>query len=144
MSHEHETLDAEPANAVTEPTPTPRSEAEPDFITRARRIFRGDIRPDDYTPVPPEVQAAVDSCHTPEHAAKFWVARQNTLNDWTLSFLYGEIGPVFCRETEQGVIVIAVGLERIRAILDHFPHREQRTGFSHTHAFPWQSPGLMR
>ena len=136
MPHEHETLDAEPANAVDHTPIAP----EPDFIVRARRILSGDIRPDDYLPVPPEVQAEFDRSFNPETAEYFAPFRRHTLNNWTLSFYYGDIGPVLSRESELGVIVIAVGLEQMRAVLDLFPRREQRAGFSHNHAFPWQSP----
>src|SRR5690348_4599871 len=55
MSHEHETLtDGSPA--TTEPAP---GEGEPAFLARARRILGGDVRPEDYLPVTPEVQARV-------------------------------------------------------------------------------------
>jgi len=49
----------EPPPAAPHPTDTP-APAEPAFLARARRTLAGDVRPEDYLPVPDSVREAID------------------------------------------------------------------------------------
>ncbi len=77
-------------------------------------------RPRGLLPVPPEVEAAIakeearlarekNIVMTPE-------ARQRAINAWTLEYYY-DGHYVACRDTMQGVEVLAVGLEEIGPLL---------------------------
>jgi hypothetical protein len=109
------------------------------MLARAKRILSGDIRPEDYLHTPDEV---ADTVH--EMLAQFGegqVSREFTrrmLNDWTLSFHYGG-QHILCKETEQGVIVLALG-EQIRAFHKEFPSHDDCPGVVGTVPWPWQSP----
>lgn len=140
MSHAHETPTAG-RPAADEPT----QRREPEFLARARRILGGDIRPDDYLPVTPEVESPVarDFAFAADHvrkrveagrapagstfdpSARFdgvgltLAARQR--NDYLLSVHYAEQYLAYV-EDEQGVIVLAVGPEQTGALIDAFPY----------------------
>jgi hypothetical protein len=145
MSHEHETPTAAGTGAGE---PTPHDGPEAAFLARARRILTGNIRPDDYLPVTPEVESRVarDFAFAAEHLrnkalavgrepaafdpnARFdgvgltLAARQR--NDYLLSVHFAEQN-VACIENEQGVIVLAVGLEQTGALLDAFPYEQRK------------------
>ncbi len=122
------------------PDPAAPPAAEPAFLARARRILGGDVRPDDYLPVTPEVQAGVDLdlAFLAEHVRKQFEAGRipeafgvhpatavRQRNDRLLSFHHGGQN-VACLEDENGVIVLAVGLEQGRAILDAFPYEVRK------------------
>ena len=141
MSHDHETP-ADGSPAATEPAP---EKGEPPFLTRARRILGGDIRPEDYLPVTPEVETRVarDLAFAADHMKKAQaagraspdlvfdpngrfdgvgltlVARQR--NQWLLSLHYGGQNIAYI-ESEVGIIVLAVGLEQGGALIDAFPY----------------------
>jgi hypothetical protein len=114
--------------------------AEPAFLARARRVLAGDIRPEDYLPVTPEVRDRVerDLAYIREHVrraaeagripAAFEPAESTAVrqrNDWLLSFHHGGQN-VACIENDTGVIVLAVGLEQGRAIIDAFPYEQRK------------------
>jgi hypothetical protein len=130
------------ANTLTpEPQTSPANEAasvgsEPAFLTRARRILAGTIHPDDYLPVTPEVQAAVDRdmAFVREHIKNAAVSGRirevyepdpavpiRQRNDWLLSFHHGGQN-IACIENDTGVIVLAVGLEQTGALLNAIPY----------------------
>jgi hypothetical protein len=134
MSHEHETPTSGPGAGPTaeEPSATLRPEMRPDFLDRASRILSGDVRPDDYLPGTPEVEARVqrDLAFATDHIRKIRAAavveidpsvpiRQR--NDWLLSLYYGGQNIAYI-ENDSGVIVLAVGLEQGAALLDAFPY----------------------
>lgn len=144
MSHDHESP-ADGVSAVTDPVPAPR--AEPDFLARARRILGGDVRPDDYLPVTPEVEARVErdfafaadhikkahaagripavfdvDATTPEFDVPYSIRQRN---EWLLSLYYGGQNIAYI-ENQKGVIVLAVGLEQGGALLDAFPYEQRK------------------
>ena len=114
------------------------------------RILRGDVRPEDYLPVTPEVESRVarDFAFATEHVRKrveagrlpagsafepnarfdgvglTAAARQR--NQWLLSLHHGGQNIAYI-EDENGVIVLAVGLEEGGALIDAFPY-ELRKG----------------
>ena len=133
MSHDHEY----PADGTAPgATALALTEAEPEFLARARRILGGDIRPDDYLPVTPEVEARVarDLAFDADHVQKQFelgripaafeidpsvAIRQR--NDWLLSLHYGGQNVAYI-ENNVGVIVLAIGLEQGGDLLDAFPY----------------------
>jgi hypothetical protein len=143
MTHEHET----PAEAATAPgdAPEPRPELRPGFLDRAHRILSGDVRPEDYLPVTPEVEAYVArdlaflGAHVNKQAAVGRIpaaveidpagrfdgqgltlfARQR--NQWLLSVYHGGQNVAYL-ENEAGVIVLGVGLEEGGALIRTFPY----------------------
>jgi hypothetical protein len=147
MSHEHETLTDLPA-AADAPEEV-RPEARPDFLERARRILGGDIRPEDYLSVTPEVQARVarDLAFCADHLKKAQAAGRapadvafdpngrfdgvgltlaaRQRNQWLLSLHYGGQN-IACIEDETGVIVLAVGLEQSAAVINAFPYEQRK------------------
>jgi hypothetical protein len=149
VSHEHETPTDGSATAPEAPSGEVRPEARPDFLDRARRILAGDIRPDDYLPVTPEVEARVarDLAFAADHVQKRRDAKGISTafeidprarfdefslsvgaiqrNQWLLSLYYGGQN-IACIENEQGVIVLAVGLEQSAAVINAFPYEQRR------------------
>ena len=145
MSHDHESPADGSTSAVTDPVPAPP--AEPDFLERARRILGGDVRPDDYLPVTPEVEARVErdfafaadhikkahaagripavfdvDATTPEFDVPYSIRQRN---EWLLSLYYGGQNIAYI-ENEKGVIVLAVGLEESAAVIDAFPYEQRK------------------
>ena len=138
------------ASAEAEREPDRRAGPRPDFLSRAERILRGDVRPEDYLPVTPEVESRVarDFAFATEHVRKrveagrlpagsafepnarfdgvglTAAARQR--NQWLLSLHHGGQNIAYI-EDENGVIVLAVGLEEGGALIDAFPY-ELRKG----------------
>jgi hypothetical protein len=96
---------------------TPEIEA---MLARARRILGGDVRPDDYLPVTPEIRAAADfemayvRGHMKIEPLPEVVARQ--LRDWILSFHHAGQDIAFI-SNEKGVVVLADG-DRIGDLID--------------------------
>ena len=150
MSHEHETLANNGSLPATEAvTAGVRPEVCPDFLDRARRILSGDIRPEDYLTVTADVEARVqrDFAFAADHARKQFEtgripavpeidltarfdgfglsvgARQR--NEWLLSLYYGGQNIAYI-ENEQGIIVLAVGLEAGGALIDAFPYEMRK------------------
>jgi hypothetical protein len=118
-----------PANC--EPLTSASIADEPAFLTRARRILTGDIRPDDYLTVTPEVQRRVALC------LQYAKARGNgqllapeveprQLRQEVLSFHHGGQNIAYI-EDDRGVLVLAVGLEQMRSVLETFLSRTSRT-----------------
>jgi hypothetical protein len=147
MSHEHETPTAGTGSAPAEESPAAlRPEARPDFLERAKRILGGDIRPEDYLPVTPEVEAHVkrDLAFAEEHIRKAHEAGRipavfdadattsepgfdvpysvRQRNEWLLSLHYGGQNIAYI-ENNRGVVVLAVGLEAGGALLEAFPYQ---------------------
>jgi hypothetical protein len=149
VSHEHETPANGSAAANDATTIELRPEARPDFLERARRILSGDVRPDDYLPVTPEVEARVarDFAFAAEHVRKRHEAGRIPApfaidpnarfdefslsvgaiqrNQWLLSLYYGGQN-IACIEDERGVIVLAVGLEQSAAVINAFPYEQRK------------------
>jgi hypothetical protein len=145
VSHEHETPADGGAPAPEAATTELRPEARPDFLERARRILGGDVRPDDYLPVTPEVESRVgrDLAFAADHVRKKHEAGRipaayeidpnarfdgvgltlgaRQRNDWLLSLYYGGRNIAYI-ESEQGIIVLAVGLEAGGKLIDTFPY----------------------
>lgn len=148
MSDDRDTLTPE-ADAPPAPPPPP---AEPAFIARARRILSGDVRPDDYLPVTPEVQACVDrdlafareQIRKAAEAGRIPAAYEldpssavRQRNDWLLSFYHGRQNVAYI-ENDTGVIVLAVGLEQGGALLDAFPYEMRKdVGLGTPEPFDW-------
>jgi hypothetical protein len=142
VSHEHETP-TDGGAAAKAATTEPRPEARPDFLDRAKRILGGDVRPDDYLPVTPEVEARVarDFAFAADHLRKRGAAYEidpnagieefglsvgaRQRNQWLLSLYYGGQN-IACIENERGVIVLAVGLEQSAAVMNAFPYEQRK------------------
>lgn len=105
-------------------TPAP---TEPAFLARARRILAGDVRPDDYLPVPDVVRAEVGRylAALPFEASE--AGARELLHQWTFQFHHGK-DVVLARTTERGALVLAVGYEQIGAVRARF-ETDHRTGF---------------
>lgn len=105
-------------------TPAP---AEPAFLARARRILLGDVRPDDYLPVPDEVRAEVKRylATLPFEASD--AGARELLLQWTFQFHHAK-DVVLARTTDRGVLVLAVGYDQIGAVRARF-ETDHRTGF---------------
>lgn len=120
MSHEPNApeLPAGAATAAPE-VPTGAGEPVPDFVARAARILSGDVRPEDYLPVPDEVRAAAaDAVRQIETENGFELtaeAKQHTLNNWTL-WHYHPDDVVLVRHTERGVLVLAAGDDQMHQL----------------------------
>jgi hypothetical protein len=153
VSHEHETPADGGTSAPESATSEPRPEARPDFLDRARRILSGDVRPDDYLPVTPEVESRVarDLAFAAEHVQKRFEAGRipaafeidpnarfdgvgftlgaRQRNEWLLSLYYGGQNIAYI-ENEQGIIALAVVLEAGGKLVDAFPYgRRKDVGF---------------
>src|SRR5436309_1820312 len=113
------------APADADPTANGAHPAPPDLdavLARARRILEGDIRPDDYLPVTPEVRRAVerDMAYSRERAdgqpppAPEVETRQ--LRERLLSFHHAGMSVCYT-EDGRGVVVLAVGLHHIGPVL---------------------------
>jgi hypothetical protein len=96
------------------------------FLIRARRILAGDIRPDDYLPVTPEVRRRVDLFMdlARGRANGQTIAPQEEprqVKEELLSFHHGGENIAYI-EDERGVVELGVGLEQGAALLDAFPY----------------------
>lgn len=94
---------------------------EADFLARARRVLAGDVRPDDYLPVTPEVRRAVDGAMAYYRERGKGQALAPEVEPWQLqnellSFHYGGENIVYT-ELPDGVVVLAVGLEQMKEVL---------------------------
>ncbi len=113
-----------------------RREPEPDYIVRARRILSGDIRPDDYLPVTPEVEESVardlagmrDDIRKDVEAgripAMFELDPCVEIGQRTTRLLSAyHAGELVVSTTDHtGTIVLAAGVENCAALLDAFPY----------------------
>lgn len=94
------------------------------MLDRARRVLSGDVRPDDYLPVTPEVRAAADfeldhlRTHMKLDIVPEEAARQ--LRGWLLSFHHGGETIVLV-EDNSGVVVLAAGEDEIAALFRTLP-----------------------
>lgn len=144
MSHdETPTAGSGPAPAAEEPPVAPRPEARPDFLERATRILGGDVRPEDYLSVPPEVVTVVEGevarLRTQEGIEVSDDFRTRLVNEWVLQYCYGG-KPVACQRSEFGVVIFAVGAADIQRFLGHFPQRSERPRVVLTTPALWQPP----
>lgn len=121
MTDNTNTLTPEPT------TPSTPREHEPAFLARARRILTGDIRPDDYLTITPEVRRRVESCLQAADArsngqplAPEVEPRQVRLE--LLSFHHGGQNVAYI-EDDRGIVVLAVGLEQSSALIETFPDK---------------------
>lgn len=124
MSHEHETLSADAAAAA--PGEEARPEVLPDFLARAARILAGDVRPDDYLPVPDSVRREVDeylaSVEREIGGPVTPSGRQQVLNDATYYFHYAAETTI-SKKTDHGVLVLADRDEQfwpVRQLMDRY------------------------
>jgi hypothetical protein len=148
VSDESDTRTPESDAATSPPSP----QTEPAFLARARRILGGDIRPDDYLPVTPEVQACVDRdlAFIRDHIRRQYEAGRipavyeldpstpiQQRNEWLLSFHHGRQN-IACIVNDTGVIVLAVGLDQTGALLDAFPYEMRKdVGLDTPEPFDW-------
>lgn len=94
----------------------PPAAGEPPFLARARRILAGDIRPDDYLPVTPEVRHRVDLFLEWARVRGNGVplapeVEPRQLRMELLSFHHSEENVAYI-EDDTGVIVLGVGLDQ--------------------------------
>ena len=135
MSDTRETVTPEPNAAGGPPVP----ESEPAFLARARRILAGNIRPDDYLPVTPEVAEEVDAClrrlREEEGVPSCEEGIRLLRNDAALQFHCGG-QEVLCRRTALGVIVLAVGTKQVHALQQSLDP-DNRSGYVMEYPEPW-------
>lgn len=108
---------SEPA-AVLDPTPGPPAET---LLERAARIFAGDVRPDDYAPVPDEVREQIARAAADFKARNGYdlpPADRPFIANNLLAQYYGNGAAIVCRRTDRGLIVLAVGAEQVGPLLD--------------------------
>jgi hypothetical protein len=119
------------ANNPTTVTPEPDTAAgEPAFLGRARRILAGDVRPEDYLPVTPEVRRRVDLFMDWARARGNGQAlapevEPRQLKEELLSFHHGGENVAYI-EDEKGIVVLGVGLDQSSALIEAFPHELNR------------------
>lgn len=123
--------DLEPPPAAPNPTDTP-APAEPAFLARARRILAGDVRPDDYLPVPDTVRAEVKKYLATLPFEVTPAAERTLLNQWVLQHHHAN-NVIFARVTDRGVLVLAVGDPDISVVY-------QRLAPDHTSGFGYMFP----
>lgn len=108
-------------------TPTTHAAGEPAFLTRARRILSGNIRPDDYLPVTPEVRQRVDlfmdwaRARANGQPPPLPEVEVRQLRTELLSFHHGGVNIAYI-EDEKGIVVLGVDLEQSGAVLRAFPN----------------------
>ncbi|HSQ56801.1 MAG TPA: hypothetical protein VLM40_13755 [Gemmata sp.] len=128
MASERDILTSESA---TSNGPAEPHQGEPAFIARARRILAGDIHPDDYLPVTPEVKHRVDlfmdwaRARAGDQPPPDPEVEERQLRSELLSFHHGGENLAYI-EDSRGVIVLGVGLEQSGEILRNFPEHTQR------------------
>ena len=93
------------------PGPTTPTDEERKVLDRVRRILAGDIRGEDYLPVPDEVVRAVEDylkqVEEDGHFTTTAKAKQHLLNEWTFLHHHSK-HVVLARFTDRGVIVLAM------------------------------------
>lgn len=121
MAHD---LEAPPGAPNPTDTPAP---AEPAYLARARRILSGDVRADDYLPVPNSVRTEVKQylATLPFQATES--GERELLYSWVFQYHHAN-DVVLARTTEHGVLVLAVGLDQIGPVRERFTI-DHRTGF---------------
>jgi hypothetical protein len=127
MTSDTDTLPSEPTTTPHESLTSPRNGSEPAFLARARRILGGDIQPEDYLAVTPEVRRRVDLFLQAAHARGNGQAiapevEPRQLQEEVLSFHHGGQNIVYFAD-DRGVIVLAVGLEQSSLLIETFPDR---------------------
>lgn len=109
---------------------TPTAE-EPAFLTRARRILAGNIRPEDYLPVTPEVRRRVDRFmdwardRANGQPLPLPEVEERQLRTELPSFHHGGVNFAYI-EDKHGIVVPGVGLEQSGAIARTFPNESTR------------------
>lgn len=133
MTPQTDLTPAEPAAPVTPPAPGLD-------LPRIRRILSGDIRPDDYLPVTPEVRAGVerDMDFVRARSAGRPIGPGVELRQLHLHLLERFDRDVACIENENGIIVLVEGIERIGEFLRLFPENADRPGV--VIVSPWNYP----
>ncbi len=130
MSNNPDTLT--PDSAALPPRAAVPPKREPAFLERAKRILAGDIRPEDYRPVPDCVVREADEylaelrreqgiTATPE-------AREQMIRDRTFQY-HHRYNTVLVKQTDRGVLILAVGDEQIGAVMQKF-NPDYRDGFA--------------
>jgi hypothetical protein len=135
MSPTSETL----ADETQVPSPTATQlvpESLPVFLERAARILAGHIRAEDYLQLTPDIEEAIARDLATAEAHVRTLAERGQIsanlefadcvhtrqrNERLLSAYHGGQN-IACIEDAHGVIVLAVGLEETRALLDAFPY----------------------
>lgn len=113
-----------PPDTITPNANAALTPAEPPYLARARRILSGDIRPNDYLPMTPEVRHRVDlSMEWARARAKGQPLppddQPQQIRQELLSFHHG--GDILSYvEDEHGVIVLAVGHDQLEVVLREF------------------------
>jgi hypothetical protein len=113
-------------------------------LARAHRILGGDIHPDDYLPVTPEVTDAVDAIVRRLAESEGVPANEEGIrllrNDAVLQFHHGG-QMVLCRRTADGVIVLAADADQVFAVQRIIPPTE-RPGYVLEYPHPWSEDVL--
>jgi hypothetical protein len=115
----------------TDPAPPATPAAGGLDLPRIRRILGGDIRPDDYLPVTPEVRANVqrDMDFARARAAGRAINPEVEVRQLHQRLLEPfEDRTVACIEDAHGVIILVEGIERIGEFLRLFPRTADRPG----------------
>jgi hypothetical protein len=125
VAEERDILTPDPTtHSDTNGATAPRG-AEPAFIARARRILEGDVRPEDYLPVTPEVRHRVNlfmdwaRARAGDQPPPDPEVEERQLRLELLSFHHGGVNLAYI-EDERGVIVLGVGLEQSAEICREF------------------------
>lgn len=125
MTDDADTLATEPTMPMAhEPLASKQIESEPAFLARARRILGGDVRPEDYLPMTPEVRRRVDLVLQAANARSNGQPlapelEPQQLRQELLSVHHGGQNIAFIGD-DRGVIVLGVGLEQSSALIETF------------------------
>jgi hypothetical protein len=127
MINDADTLAPEPASTPHEPLTPTQNGSEPAFLVRARRIFGGDVRPDDYLPITPEVRRRVELILQAANARGNGQPlapelEHQQLRQELLSFHHGGQNIAYIGD-DRGIIVLAVGLDQSSALIETFPDK---------------------
>src|SRR5438477_425652 len=141
MEDDAETLTPEPESAAVPPA----SDREPAFLVRARRILGGDIRPEDYLPVTPEVQRRVDlfmdwaRSRAQGQPPPLPEVETRQLRMELLSYHHGGENIAYI-EDDKGILVLGVGLAQAGQIVRTFASQTPYT-IAVDAPFPWDAAG---
>ena len=125
MAEERDTLTPDPTAPAGANGATATPGTEPAFVARARRILAGDVRPEDYLPVTPEVRHRVDlfmdwaRARAGDQPPPDPEVEERQLRTELLAFHHGGVNLAYI-EDARGVIVLGVGLEQSAAICREF------------------------
>jgi hypothetical protein len=131
VADERDTLTPNPTTPTGTNVTHEAPDGEPAFLARARRILAGDVRPDDYLPVTPEVRHRVDlfmdwaRARAGDQPPPIPEVEERQLRSELLSFHHGGVNLAYI-EDDRGVIVLGVGLEQSAEVLRTFSKETQR------------------